>query len=67
MNLKQKCLNPDHADRAARRNGLCSTCYQYACAMIRGGQTTWEVLEKEGKADLSTSRKAQAMKWLLSK
>lgn len=62
-----KCLNPNH-DREAMARGLCRNCYSTAAALIRKGRTTWEELERAGKAlpnKNTTKSQCSPTEWLL--
>lgn len=44
-----KCLNPG-CKRTAATRGLCHSCYNAVAGYVRRGLTTWENLERQGKA-----------------
>ena len=46
---KHKCMLK-HCERVATIRGLCQTCYQTACNMVKRRDVTWEVLIKAGLA-----------------
>ncbi len=60
------CLVPEY-ERKAEVRGLCKPCYSTAHSLVVTGRTTWEALEKQGKAVSSTVRRGQAAssKWFL--
>ena len=47
--MRKKCIVNGCVYRRNAR-GLCASCYGYANSMILKGLTTWEQLEREGKA-----------------
>lgn len=70
MNTNNKgfCLNPAHKDRKVANRGLCQTCYKAAGELVKATKTTWEKLEKAGKALAVTVRGpkgSQVKDWLL--
>ena len=58
---KKICLKPD-CGRDAKIRGLCHSCYTVARKAITDGKTTWEKLEKDGKA---IGRQRTTLDWLL--
>lgn len=68
-----KCLYPDcHSKNNGKKKfvrGLCEYHYNEARKFINGGLTTWEKLEKEGKAIFKGAGRPQDFKfktWLTS-
>ncbi len=49
MSTKPRCLVP-HCKNKPKSRGLCRRDYGIAFRMIRAGETTWEALEKAGRA-----------------
>lgn len=69
MKTKQAaCLNPA-CQRKANVRGLCFTCYSSIAALVRHGRTSWEKLEKDGKAlsPQRTGTRTTTRSWALSK
>lgn len=60
--LRPRCRRP-HCPRNATRRGLCDTDYQVAYQLVITGATTWEQLERTGKAD---EPKRSAKSWFLA-
>lgn len=59
------CLNPAHADRAAKSRGLCQSCYAAALSLIKKDETTWDDLIAAGKATEATqARSGSSAAWL---
>lgn len=56
-----RCRRPQ-CWRGAMSRGLCGSCYQVAYQLVTSGATTWEELEKRGKAD---SLRRNAKSWFL--
>lgn len=64
-----KCLRSECTNKAATR-GLCHSDYSTAHRLIKEGKTTWDELEKSGRA-LPSKRKGRpngnTAKWFLNK
>lgn len=60
----KKCLNETCSNSALSR-GLCVVCYSIARRLVNTKQTTWEKLEKNGKAKPRGNRNTQTTEWLL--
>lgn len=61
------CLNPLHSDREAYSRGLCNTCHNAACKLVKAGKITWDTLEAAGKALPPSPRQIGGVKgWLLA-
>jgi len=63
MTSNDPCLRPDCGANTYAR-GLCENCYQAARRLVAQKHTTWEILERQGKAR-ATGRNA-AKNWLLT-
>lgn len=60
---RQRCRRP-HCSRIATCRGLCQSDYQTAYQLVTAGVTTWEELERHGKAD---EPRRSAKSWFLNK
>ena len=58
----EKCLRPG-CEREAKTRELCQSCYQGAHRLVKTGETTWEKLEKAGKA--RPKKGGELRQWLL--
>lgn len=66
MEKPNTCLNPE-CNAKAHVRGLCSLCYQAANRLVKLKKTTWDTLEKAGKAlQISRSKPGKRMAWLLN-
>lgn len=62
-----KCLNPRcTSNKKAANRGLCVNCYQSARRLVELKRTTWEELEKHGKAFASRRGNKGRVEWFLS-
>ena len=62
------CLYPD-CNALPFARGLCGTHYQAAFRLVKAGDTTWEKLERQGKAEAPRVRGKDLAKaaWFLGK
>lgn len=54
------CVTPG-CGKQRKTRGLCVTCYQAALKRVNSGETSWEQLEAEGKAEPSGAKAANAV------
>ncbi len=66
--MTTKCLNPICiSGKNPALRGLCTSCYSSASRLVRIKRTTWDELEKNGKALVAEGRKSSVSEWFLAK
>lgn len=60
--LPGRCRRPQCYRQSVSR-GLCPSCYQVAYQLVMAGATSWQLLEKTGKAE---QPKRNAKEWFLA-